>query len=163
MSKPAAILRKNLEKLLERAQWSQAALARKLKVQPTVISRWLSGEVSPGLDAVDALARAFGLTATEILADETPEPRVAEPDPQTMLNRVSNYILELEQRIEVTRRVREEQDKLRDPRLDLIIATWPKMSEDERQDLMIFFESRAAHLESKASAKGSVRRGKREG
>jgi transcriptional regulator with XRE-family HTH domain len=96
VSKSSENFTKNLKKLLQGTAWSQAALARKLGVAPTMISRWASGEHVPSLEWIEEIAGAFGLSASELLEVKEPKPRVVQPDPIQMLKMLEREILSLQ-------------------------------------------------------------------
>jgi len=78
MSEPAtssAALLKNLTTLLEKYGLSQAEFARRAGVPTTTLNRVvndLEHGSSPRLDTLDAIARGFGITVSELLAGEVP-------------------------------------------------------------------------------------------
>jgi transcriptional regulator with XRE-family HTH domain len=54
---------------LDARSWSQADLQRNTGIAQSLISRWLSGAVAPGLDSIRVLADAFGRPLLEVLVD----------------------------------------------------------------------------------------------
>ena len=67
------------EKILyyrKRAGFSQEELAGKVGVSRQAVSKWEVGDAQPDIDKLAALARAFGVTADELLSPEPP----AEPE-----------------------------------------------------------------------------------
>lgn len=77
MAKSAKILINNLKGLLDKAGWSQADLARKLKVAPTNVSNWFQGKNTPSVETLEQIAEVFGVTVAALFStDEVPEPRV---------------------------------------------------------------------------------------
>jgi transcriptional regulator with XRE-family HTH domain len=50
---------------------TQADFARALGVAPTVISRWVNGDITPGLDALDKIAAGLATTTADLLDDGT--------------------------------------------------------------------------------------------
>ena len=81
------------EKILyyrKRAKLSQEELAAAVGVSRQAVSKWELGDATPEVDKLLALARAFGVTADELLSEEEPpqpgpepeqEPRAEEPQP----------------------------------------------------------------------------------
>lgn len=77
MTKGSKILINNLKGLLKKAGWSQADLARKLKVATSNVSNWFIGKNTPSVDTLDDIADVLGVTVADLFAtNETPEPRV---------------------------------------------------------------------------------------
>jgi len=77
VAKGSKILINNLKGLLEKADWSQADLARKLKVATSNVSNWFIGKNTPSVDTLDDIADVFGVTVADLFATkEIPEPRV---------------------------------------------------------------------------------------
>lgn len=141
MSEPGETFRINLISLLEKTGWSQAALARKMRLAPTAINRWITGEVKPGLDAIEAIASVFGVTASELISPRTPEPRVMQPDPQRMLEMLQEYIIKLEIRTEMSengqKRLKQEIQKLQGPEgvMRDIQQALPRLSPSDLEDV----------------------------
>lgn len=52
-----------------RADWSQAAFARRIGVDGGTVSRWLKGDVLPHADQLDALADLFKIPVMRFFAD----------------------------------------------------------------------------------------------
>lgn len=66
-----------MKALLDQAGWSQADLARKLKVATSNVSNWFKGKNTPSLETLDEIADVFGVTVAELLSSsEKPKPRV---------------------------------------------------------------------------------------
>lgn len=57
----------------KRAKLSQEELAAQVGVSRQAVSKWELGEAVPELDKLLALARAFGVTADELLSESEPE------------------------------------------------------------------------------------------
>jgi transcriptional regulator with XRE-family HTH domain len=72
------ILVKNIKRILEAREWSYRDLADKAGIAQATIARYLGPqEVEPGLDAIDAMAKALGVTAAQLLTD--PDSPAAKP------------------------------------------------------------------------------------
>ena len=72
------------EKILyyrKRNKLSQEELAGRVGVSRQAVSKWELGEATPELDKLAALARAFGVTADELLSEEEPQPQ-PQPEPE---------------------------------------------------------------------------------
>ncbi len=75
----------------KRAKLSQEELAAQVGVSRQAVSKWELGDATPELDKLAALAKAFGVTADELLSQEEPkadhagptEAQELEPPPQT--------------------------------------------------------------------------------
>lgn len=67
MGKTLDYLIVNVRGLLEQRKWSQKKLAEIMKIPAPTITKYLKRERVPGLDAVDAIADAFGISASELL------------------------------------------------------------------------------------------------
>lgn len=91
MRRASELFRKNVVRLLNETGWSQAALARKLKLAPTAVNRWISGEVVPGIEAIEAIADVFGLSAAELMSTAEVKPRMAELSAEQMLDRLKEH------------------------------------------------------------------------
>ncbi len=77
LGKTAKILIGNIHALMDKAGWSQAEFARKLKVAPTNISNYLSGKNLPTVESLEEIANVFGVSVAELFqSHEKPEPRV---------------------------------------------------------------------------------------
>lgn len=71
------LFRKNLQTLMERADISQRRLAEVTGIPQPMLSRYLMGKTTPGLDVLDSLARAFGVTPSELIRGaDLPAPRI---------------------------------------------------------------------------------------
>lgn len=68
---PSEAFKKNLPKLLQLSGLSQAEIGRRLNVKAPAIHRWVSGEVTPGIDTIAEIAEIFGVTLDELLSDGT--------------------------------------------------------------------------------------------
>lgn len=64
------------------AKLSQEELAEAVGVSRQAVSKWELGESTPELDKLLALARAFGVTADELLSNSDPQPAQTEPEPE---------------------------------------------------------------------------------
>lgn len=72
------------EKILyyrKRAKLSQEELAAAVGVSRQAVSKWELGDATPEVDKLLALARAFGVTADELLSEA--EPTWSDPEPNT--------------------------------------------------------------------------------
>jgi transcriptional regulator with XRE-family HTH domain len=56
-----ANFRDKVHQALEERGWSQSALAREMNVTRSVVSQYLSGRITPGLDVVEKFANALGV------------------------------------------------------------------------------------------------------
>ena len=54
----------------KRAKLSQEELAAQVGVSRQAVSKWELGDATPELDKLAALAKAFGVTADELLSEE---------------------------------------------------------------------------------------------
>ncbi len=71
------------EKILyyrRRAKLSQEELAAAVGVSRQAVSKWELGDATPEVDKLLALARAFGVTADELLSEEEPSQSGPEPE-----------------------------------------------------------------------------------
>ena len=57
----------------KRAKLSQEELAAQVGVSRQAVSKWELGDATPELDKLAALAKAFGVTADELLSEGEPE------------------------------------------------------------------------------------------
>lgn len=70
----------NFKMLLAKAGISQAEVARRIGKDAGTLSRTLKGENAPTLDTVDELAKALGVSASDLIANDVsnvfPQPRL---------------------------------------------------------------------------------------
>jgi transcriptional regulator with XRE-family HTH domain len=80
---------------LERRGWTQGELARRSHVNRSHISRMISGQRSPGIDALRGMAEALGMPLDDLsrMADEMP-PRPARTNDQRPVYHVANNLSE---------------------------------------------------------------------
>lgn len=52
--------RRRVQAELDERDWSQSDLAREMGVTRSVVSQYLTGRITPGLDVVERFAKAFG-------------------------------------------------------------------------------------------------------
>ena len=64
----------------KRAKLSQEELAAQVGVSRQAVSKWELGDATPELDKLAALAKAFGVTADELLSEEEPGAEQAGPE-----------------------------------------------------------------------------------
>ena len=64
----------------KRAKLSQEELAAQVGVSRQAVSKWELGDATPELDKLAALAKAFGVTADELLREEEPGAEQAGPE-----------------------------------------------------------------------------------
>jgi transcriptional regulator with XRE-family HTH domain len=67
-------LGRNLAALRVRRKWSQEKLARKLGITRSRLGKWETGEHTPPVELLPALAVALGVGLTEIVAGMALEP-----------------------------------------------------------------------------------------
>lgn len=60
---------KNVEKFLEKRDWSQKDLATKSGIPESHLSVYLSGLRTPRLEKIEKLAEALGITPSELIKD----------------------------------------------------------------------------------------------
>ena len=80
----------------KRAKLSQEELAARVGVSRQAVSKWELGDATPELDKLAALAKAFGVTADELLSQEEPEAegeREQEPQGQPYPPRTPAYTI----------------------------------------------------------------------
>lgn len=68
MPKSAKLFIENLDKRLRELGWTQKQLADQMGIPASTVFKWKSGEVKPGLDALDRLAESLGLTADQLIS-----------------------------------------------------------------------------------------------
>lgn len=74
MDKPLDILRKNVLRLMNEADWTQADLARALQWEPSHLNNYLR-KTEPRFDKVAEIAKIFGVSPSDLFrADEVPSP-----------------------------------------------------------------------------------------
>lgn len=56
-----------IQRLRKKAGLTQALLARKLKVSEAIVRKWESGERSPRIKRLKAIARVLGCTPADLL------------------------------------------------------------------------------------------------
>lgn len=66
----------------KRAKLSQEELAAQVGVSRQAVSKWELGDATPEVDKLLALARAFGVTADELLSENVPEEPQSRPEPE---------------------------------------------------------------------------------
>lgn len=67
-----ASFRSNFAKLLKESGLSNNAFAKKAGIAQPQITPYLNGDVSPSLDALQKIAKAFGLTISELFKTDAP-------------------------------------------------------------------------------------------
>jgi transcriptional regulator with XRE-family HTH domain len=67
------IVAKNCKRLLNRSV-NLAEVSRLMRIHPSTISRWKSGDHAPELDKLDRLAEILGVNVSEFFKDDRPEP-----------------------------------------------------------------------------------------
>lgn len=100
MAKPsssAAALHKNLTALLKEHGLTQAEFARRARVPSTTLNRAMNDlekGLSPRLDTVEAIARGFKLTVSQLLAGETSQsaPAPASPAPHLVAKQLARLV-----------------------------------------------------------------------
>ena len=73
--------RENLSAALKMASIGQSDLARRVGVDPSQVTRWLSGEREPSGPILLAMSRLFGIDPWVLLGADAVEPRIAEAAP----------------------------------------------------------------------------------
>ncbi|MBO4927648.1 MAG: helix-turn-helix domain-containing protein [Clostridiales bacterium] len=63
----------NIRRYREKNKLTQKELAKKLSTSERQISRWENGHLIPSLDTIDSIARVFGVTIFDLLAEESTE------------------------------------------------------------------------------------------
>lgn len=63
------VIAKNCKRILDKSQ-NLSEIARLMKISPTTISRWKSGDHVPELDKIDALAKILDIDASEFFKKE---------------------------------------------------------------------------------------------
>lgn len=66
------VLAENLRALMDHEQYSEAALAQRAKVNPTTINNMLNQNHAAKIDSLEAVAKAFGHQAWELLLEGGP-------------------------------------------------------------------------------------------
>lgn len=75
MSSASEVLRANVRRILRDSGLSQSELARRAGLTPAYISQLLSGvNQSPGLDQLEQIAKALGITPSRLLAGPDDKP-----------------------------------------------------------------------------------------
>lgn len=59
----------NIAAYRKRLGWTQAGMAERLNYSDKAVSKWERGESVPDVLTLDALAREFGVTVNDLLAD----------------------------------------------------------------------------------------------
>lgn len=59
----------NIKYYLESSGMTQSELAARLQTTPAAVSNWLNGKHAPGLDAIDGIAKTFGISVSDLLKD----------------------------------------------------------------------------------------------
>lgn len=75
---------KNFKRMLEATPISAAEIARATKVHESTVSRWKKGEIVPGIENLDNLAKIFGVDVMEFYKREG---NVATISPRTALRK----------------------------------------------------------------------------
>lgn len=88
-------------------EWSQSETARRSGVPQNHISQYVRGETKPGIEALDALAGALGVSIAALLGDEIPEAAPAPVDPveRLRLEAISSMLSADEARLNAVRSV----------------------------------------------------------
>lgn len=74
MSKLQKHFCRNVAELLAENGWTRTELGRRMGVDQSYVSRYMNGNVSPGLDVIERFAKALKHDALDLLR----EPQVAE-------------------------------------------------------------------------------------
>lgn len=75
---------KNFKRMLDATPVSAAEIARVTKVHESTVSRWKKGEIVPGIENLDALARIFGVDVMDFYKRDG---NVATISPRTALKK----------------------------------------------------------------------------
>lgn len=79
-------LRSNIKAVMERDGVSQSALADRTGLSRPLLSNYLRGETSPGIDAIDRIAAALGVSVAHLFeAGSTPAAALRPPTDPEML------------------------------------------------------------------------------
>lgn len=89
MSEASDILKVNVEICLKRFHWTQTRLAEEMGIKQPQLSEWLNGLTSPGLESLRKIAKAFGITISELMDSyKPPEPRVEKHELEETIERL---------------------------------------------------------------------------
>lgn len=80
-----------IRELREKAKLEQKGLAELAQVSPGAVSQWESGATQPGKKARPALAKALGVSVSDLFNDESP---VAAPPRKPNPEEMALYVLE---------------------------------------------------------------------
>jgi transcriptional regulator with XRE-family HTH domain len=91
-----------LNKQLNDRGWSQSEAARRSGISASMFSQVISGVANPGIDFLDGVARAFGITRREVYARAgriEPEPSSDTPSAKDLLTYFSTLMPEHQQSV----------------------------------------------------------------
>lgn len=90
---------KNVNRELERLGWSQAKLAERIDIAPQLLSRYLTAKTTPGLDMIDAVAKALSVSPSILISrsPRIPEARVIQPTVMSSAMHLGEKIKQLEE------------------------------------------------------------------
>jgi transcriptional regulator with XRE-family HTH domain len=78
MSKALNYLAKNLELALSVRNMTQKELCSKIGIDPSQLGRWIHGRNTPGIDQIEKIADALGVSTSSLLTDpESAEDRIS--------------------------------------------------------------------------------------
>lgn len=112
MPKTSESFRKAVREFLEIKEMSQSDLARALKMNPSLLSRYLRGDTVPSMDLLGPIAEALGVPVFSLLMSEAErefwneavqrqidEQRIDQMSPAELLLKMQRAVSELDQRV----------------------------------------------------------------
>ncbi len=79
MYKYSKILIKNIGALMQAAGMNQTQFAKKLKIAPGNVNKWMAGKNVPSVGACENIAAVFGVSVADLFkTNETPKPQMAD-------------------------------------------------------------------------------------
>lgn len=84
----------NIKTLLQRSGMSQSDFCRRSGVPPTTLSRLIneSEDVTPRLDTVEAIARGFGVSISDLCSEHCPEESAMPSSPRQLAKQLGRLV-----------------------------------------------------------------------